>query len=110
MDDRTRRIGENEVVFREVNERIGGLASRLGIDTERFRIVCECGNAECVEQIDLPLDEYRAVRDDPAAFAVVPGHEIPQTEYVVRSTRDYNVVRKREGEPAELAASHAPKA
>jgi hypothetical protein len=108
-DDREVRIGKNEILYRAVNEEVRELDARLGaasLPTQSF--VCECGNADCTERIELTDEEYAQVRADPTTFALVNGHEMPEVEYVVRRTDRYCVVRKRAGEPAEYAARHGP--
>ncbi|HVU77352.1 MAG TPA: hypothetical protein VHC67_07205 [Gaiellaceae bacterium] len=110
MDERGRRIGRNEAVFREVNEQIEGLNTRLAAVGERvLHVVCECGNLECVDQLTLPVAIYEEVRADPATFLVKPGHEIPDVETVVRREREYFVVRKEAGGPERLAAETDPR-
>jgi hypothetical protein len=65
--------------------------------------VCECGLETCVERIEMTIDEYLHIRQDPTTFAVVGGHERPEIERVVERTDRFNVIRKREGDPADLA-------
>ena len=50
MPDRAERVGLNEAVFREVNERIEDLAEKLDLEDRPLDLVCECGDANCVEQ------------------------------------------------------------
>lgn len=103
-DDRGRRIGENEILYRVVNEEIRTLDERLGAAaTPKQWFVCECGNVDCTERIEMTVEEYRGVRSDPATFAIVDGHEEPAVEHVVERTDRYTVVRKDPGEPARLA-------
>jgi hypothetical protein len=109
MDERARRVGENEAIYREVNERVAELNERFGIDDERIDFVCECGNGGCIQRIALGRDEYERVRDDPRRFAVVPGHEIPDLEDVVERHGRYVVVEKRPGDPAALAERTDPR-
>jgi hypothetical protein len=109
MDARKKRIGENESLFREVNERLIDLNSTLGVNTDRLEFLCECGNRECAEKIPMTQQEYEHLRSDAATFAVVPGHEIPDVEHVVDRKSVYIVVRKKPGGPAELAARHDPR-
>src|SRR4051794_35218335 len=66
-----KRIGQNEALFREVNERIGGLQGSLGI-AGALDIVCECGTADCTERFSISRDDYVALRDNPRRFVVVP--------------------------------------
>jgi hypothetical protein len=102
MDDRTRRIGENEALFRVVNEQVRQLDERFGMsEGERQSFVCECGQNDCTARIELTLEEYAGVREEPEQFALVPGHENEDVEYVVRQTERYVVIRKREEDPAD---------
>ena len=52
MSDQTKRVGVNEALFREVNERIDQLQDELGTGST-FEIVCECGDAACVERLTI---------------------------------------------------------
>ncbi|MDQ3824123.1 MAG: hypothetical protein M3321_12870 [Actinomycetota bacterium] len=109
MDERARRIGLNEALFREVNERVEGLARDFGVDDEPLELLCECGSAECVERIRMSTVEYQALRSDAARFAIVPGHEEPDVEHVVERHGGYDVVQKHPGTPMRLAAETDPR-
>lgn len=109
MDERAKRIGENEALYRAINEKIEDLNAAFGMVTESMGIVCECGQLECTEQIDLEIPTYERVRSDPALFAVAPGHEIPDVETVVEEQENFNIVRKDPGGPAELARDLDPR-
>jgi alkylated DNA repair dioxygenase AlkB len=50
---------------------------------------------------------YERLRADPTHDAVVPGHDCPEVESVVTREPQFNVVRKDEGEPAEIARGAA---
>jgi len=103
VDERTRRIGENEALFRDVNDRIERVSAALQVTSERIAILCECGDQSCTERIEIVLPEYERVRGDSALFFVRPGHELPHVEDVVERSGEYFVVRKKPGGPAELA-------
>ena len=105
MDPRTERVVKNEAVFREVNERINEVVR----DTKAAEYHCECGNATCTETIPMTVADYEDMRTDPTCFAVLPGHEIPDLEDVVKRNVGFLVVRKEEGAPAELAAKLDPR-
>jgi hypothetical protein len=109
MDERARRIGENEAIFREVNERVRKTSETFAVDTGEAQFICECGRATCMERITLTLAEYEDVRSDPTTFAIVPGHEEPDVEYVIAENDRFAVVRKRAGDPAALAADRDPR-
>ena len=103
MDERTRRIGQNEALFRRVNNAVEEVATARSTVAEDLTIVCECGDETCVEEITLPLAEYEALRAQPTRFATRPGHEEAQTERIVEQHAGYWVVEKRAGGPARLA-------
>jgi hypothetical protein len=102
VSDQDARIGKNEALFREVNERIDQLQTGLG-EPNTFAIVCECGAASCTERFSITHDDYRALRQDVHRFAVVPGHERLDLERVVAERPGYVVVEKTDPEAAEAA-------
>lgn len=108
MNDREERIGNNEILLREVNERIEELSTRT-TTVERFGFVCECGQTSCIEQVQLEVQEYEAVRANPRHFLTLPGHETPDLERVVERHERYQIVEKDHGEPAELAIETDPR-
>jgi hypothetical protein len=109
MDAREERLARNEVLFRDVNERIEQLAApHQGQDPHLFEFFCECSNLDCSLRLRLTLAAYENVRSDPALFVVAPGHELPEIEVVLRRTDAYQVVRK-DGEAAQLAAAQDPR-
>ena len=50
-DERVRRIGENETLYREINERISEISQPLSTVTGVFQIACECGEIACAEEL-----------------------------------------------------------
>ena len=109
MDERTRRIGLNEALFRSINEKVEDLNRDFGRITGTIGIVCECGNIRCTERIDIPVVEYEQLRREPTHFAVAPGHDVADVEQVVLMCESYHVVAKRPGEAAELAKTTEPR-
>lgn len=103
MDLRETRLGLNEAVFREVNERIGSLANifKWG-EPEPLDLVCECRNATCIKRIEMTRAEYQAVRAVDTQFALYPGHADLAIERVISSHKGYEVVAK-QGDAAEVA-------
>lgn len=106
MSEREAALGKNEAVFREVNERIREITT-YHRDAE---FLCECADPTCAQPIALELDEYERVRRDTAQFLVVPGHDDPDVETVVRTNDRFAVVRKKPGVPAEVAVETDPRA
>jgi hypothetical protein len=109
VSERARRIGLNEAVFRQVNERIEELADTFGLE-QKLDLVCECGSATCASRIEMDHRDYEALRSDSATFAVVKGHEILDVEEVVQRHPAYDVVRKRAGEAKQVAEQTDPRA
>jgi recombinational DNA repair protein RecR len=108
-DDRARRIGENETLYRAVNERIEGLNEAFGHVTETMTVVCECGDIECTQQIEISVPDYERVRSDPTLFVIVPGHEIQDVEDVMERHDAFHVVSKHRGKPARIAEERDPR-
>jgi hypothetical protein len=109
MDARQIRIGENEALFRQVNERVKELNRGFSIVLEHGDFLCECGSEACLERVALTPGEYERVRADPTHFVVKPGHVAPDVEDVVYASEGYQVVRKREGEAARVACESDPR-
>ena len=109
MSAREKQIGLNEAVFREVNERIEGIAETFDLRSEPLDLVCECGDAACVQRITMSHAEYEQLRSDPRRFAVHPGHEIPRVETVVDRGQGYDVVEKDHGVPEQVAEQTDPR-
>jgi hypothetical protein len=110
VSERERRLGINEGVFREVNERLEELAAKTGFsEWGPLDLVCECGDTSCSERIEMSREDYEAVRSDSTRFVVVPGHEIPDVEQVVERHDGYVVVSKHEGDAAEFARKTDPR-
>lgn len=109
MDERGKRVGKNEVLFREVNERLRDLGESFSLVTEEAEFVCECANTTCVERVHMSLSSYEEIRSDPKRFFVVKGHEILEYEKVVADDSGYFVVEKLPGGPAGIAIRDDPR-
>jgi len=93
MDERKRRLVENENLFREVNEQIQKLTMRLH-GPGPYDFLCECSNSDCDRRVSMALAEYEAVRTQSDRFLVAPGHVLPDIERVVETHATYDVVDK----------------
>lgn len=74
-DPASARIVENNVAFRDANERIHKRALEFEADMERIPFLCECPRPGCVEIVRLTLSEYGDVRSDSNHFMTAVGHE-----------------------------------
>ena len=89
---RDRRLAQNEILFRRINERLaGGYGDSLPPVLE---LVCECSDRECLKVLSIEAAEYEWLRQNPRHFAVLPGHEAPAVEDVVERHERFVVVEK----------------
>ena len=105
------RVGKNEALFREVNERIRDVSGEfIAFDGDApLQFVCECSEEGCNEAVVLTLPEYEAVRADPTHFIVAPGHLWePHDERVVKEAASYVVVEKA-GDAGDVAEEKDPR-
>ena len=59
-DERARRVGLNEALFRRVNEEIESLNDAFG-GQSTLSVICECGDGQCMERIEISLVDYERV-------------------------------------------------
>ncbi len=108
MDEKKQaRVAESESTFRDVNERIQMSHEQWG-GAEPQEFLCECGELGCTERTELTLEEYEAIRADPARFAILPGHQISSVERVVEEHDRFWVVEKI-GSAGEVAEARDPR-
>ena len=105
MSEREERLGKNEAVFREVNERIRDVT----IVPAETQFLCECADASCTAPVSMTLTAYESVRANPRHFLIVPGHEVLEVEDVVEEHEAFTVVRKKAGDPADVAIATDPR-
>jgi hypothetical protein len=87
------RIGQNQALFREVNERVKLLRNGTYPLTE-VDFICECADDSCFEPVALTVSQYEAVRLRPDRFLVCPEHVHPEAETVSERYDDYWIVEK----------------
>jgi len=94
MPFRQARVGENEALFREINETVAAAAASAGAVIDPIEFLCECGRASCADGIQVNRDDYERVRRHSAEFLITPGHDRPEIEHVVEQHDHYWVVEK----------------
>lgn len=104
MESGRERAARNEALFREVNERIEDVAQ----DAETLILMCECGDLECREVVELQPAEYEAVRARGELFFLIAGHEDLAVDRVIERTAGFLVVEKR-GEGGNVARGLDPR-
>jgi hypothetical protein len=92
VSPREERLARNELLFREVNDRIAELGA--GNPNGDFHIVCECATTGCQERLLVSVADYERARAHPRRFLVVPGHTTADVEDVVERHESYDVVQK----------------
>jgi hypothetical protein len=105
MTSRNQRIAANEAQFRDVNERI---ARKDAPHHRELEIICECGDRDCLERIQVTVVEYEEARSDAALFLARRGHLEPGAEVVVAERGDHQLVRKT-GDAAAIAEERDPR-
>ena len=106
MTEQDRRRGQNEALFRSLNEQIERLELDNGSPYVDF--ICECSSTRCMEVIHATREEYEQIRTTSTEFMVVVGHEAPDIEEIVGRHGRFNVVEKH-GEAALVAEQTDPR-
>jgi hypothetical protein len=100
VEERFERQARNEALMRAVNEQIAALSESAGgwADPEHeFDFQCECGQVEaCNSRVLMTRAAYERVRAQRDRFAVAPGHQTPEIEYVVEEGQSYVIVDKKD--------------
>lgn len=109
MADRDARKGENEARARLVNEGIVDADAVIDEPIPTLEILCECPSPECTTFVTLSPADYQRVRSVPTHFIVAPGHEQLDVETVVEEASTFRVVRKLEGDAADVARATDPR-
>jgi len=104
--DSVEQEARDEAMFREINETFAGDEELRGDDL--YVAYCECPDESCVDEIQLPLSDYEAIRAHPRRFIVLPGHGAPELEVVVEQKGGYWVVEKR-GVAGQIATATDPR-
>jgi hypothetical protein len=97
MDSREQRLVENEKTFRTVNNRLEQHVASVVEPDQQVPFLCECIDRDCVERVELTLDEYERIRAEDNFFLIAPGHPMLDGERLVRRSDQVWVVAK----PAE---------
>jgi hypothetical protein len=91
------RRAENEVAFKQRNEKVKDLAKAL-LDRDSqenltLNFYCECSDETCKDEIAIPLEEFEHMRENHRQFLVKAGHEQADIETIAKR-REYFVVEK----------------
>jgi hypothetical protein len=102
-----RRLVENEVMSRKPNLKVSrdfdnlkriaeedSQAHLLPDDDPNILFLCECSDEKCKTRIKLKKSTYDELHKNSKRFLLVPGHNIPSIERIVKSEKNYMVVEK----------------
>jgi hypothetical protein len=108
-DDRIRRVGENEALYRLVNERIGALKSSVATPTREFGVICECATLTCKAQIMVSPEVYEQTRARSDHFIVLRGHQLDDIETIIDDHGTFIVIEKNPAEAKRIAEEMDPR-
>jgi hypothetical protein len=96
----------NQILLREVNERVAEVVSSWNDPSPEF--LCECSTNDCTERVSLSLVEYARVRSSPNLFVIHPGHECLDVDQVVERGDGFTLVVKTKHVDLALSSHHPP--
>jgi hypothetical protein len=108
-DDRLRRVGENEALYRLVNEQIKTLSGGVATTAREFGVICECGTLSCTTQIMITPEVYEHTRALSDHFIVLRGHQLDDLERVVEDHETFFVIEKTPEEAKRIAEATDPR-
>jgi hypothetical protein len=107
LREREQRAAHNQLLFREVNERIASLAERALLpEIAPIEVTCECVDMSCTTTVQILLHDFAEIDRATNRFLVVPGHELPDVEDVIERRDRFLIVAKR-GAGADLVQQSA---
>lgn len=102
-----RRQVENEVVFKHANEKVNKQVDaiqksaksegypELAYDNDLpLHFYCECADEECQDRISMKQTLYKKMHKNSNQFIVLPGHNVPEIEKIIKTTKQYTLVEK----------------
>jgi hypothetical protein len=87
VSSRDERVARTEEFFKRVNDT---MRNELADGNGKF--LCECGNIACTETLALSAEDLRLLHSIEGHFAVLPGHQIPEIETLVKENGHYAIV------------------
>ncbi len=119
-----RRLAENEVIFRQLNETLLqniDETNRIAIEDkqpeylidftssdELLHFFCECSDEKCKKRVELSLPDYKKIHVERDCFTVIPGHEIKSIEHLILDKYPRYYVVKKKHLPPKNAQSFNP--
>jgi hypothetical protein len=109
-NNRDERAAMNQMLFRDVNERVKDLNEGFSMVLPVGAWICECANDTCSERVEMSAAEYEQIRSEGRRFFVAPSdeHVWPDVERVTERNDRYWIVEK-VGQAGELAKAGDPR-
>jgi|SRR5207302_8062991 len=104
--ERELRAAQNQMMFRQVNDRIKELSETVGGSRPELDFSCECADGTCAEKIRMSFQQFVAIESDENQFIVLRGHEVPEVEDVIGEREGFLIVSMR-GAGAEFVKEHS---
>ncbi len=114
-----RRQIENEVVFRQANERVQTELDKLKeiaeeekdkslpeLENLTFHFFCECSDENCLQKIEIKLSIYNEIHNNRKQFIIKPKHDVSKIENIILKDTNYWVVEKHLQPPERAARLH----
>ena len=102
-----RRLAENEVYFRQLNENVQeGITNLAKLADENrqhnlshqndspLHFYCECSDENCRDRIIITPSEYNQIHSHRNRFIIIPGHEVVAVEKVITEHQKFFIVEK----------------
>ena len=102
-----RRLIENEMIFRRLNEKVSEGVESVAADNIKnddldlmwddstiLSFWCECSDEDCNKRISLKLSVYKKIHENRDAFIIKPEHQVKEIEKVIHTEDTYSVVEK----------------
>ena len=89
MTEALERLAHQQMLLREVNQRIRDVAD---LDVGIF--ICECGTRDCSGTITMSLEQYGRIRSNPTWFILKHGHAASEIARVVSEDDGFMVVER----------------
>ncbi|HSW85472.1 MAG TPA: hypothetical protein VLF79_02570 [Candidatus Saccharimonadales bacterium] len=118
-----RRLAENEVIFRQLNQQVYDLIEETNkfarddhqpeyliqpkSDDEPIKFLCECADEKCSERVIINMRDYEDIHKQNNRFVIIPGHQVALLERVILVQPYYMVVEKNV-EPPKTATKLNP--
>jgi len=89
------RAAQNQSLYRSVNERMKAVNEAFeALADATSEWICECADTACTIRVLASMSEYEAIRTNPRAFIVYPGHVFPEVERTLAENERYTTVEK----------------